>query len=115
MPTPNWECRPGGRKATPKCDKRAKVACPARGQMSAPLQIAHFRVTVRLGEGGMGYVYRCGPQKQDPSLRSLLRETIFVMQAAEHGSLHHSVSDRQLVSVLGGREMLRDGLRQTRA
>ena len=28
----------------------------------------------------------CSAQKQDPSLRSLLREAIFVMQAAEYGS-----------------------------
>ena len=35
----------------------------------------------------------CGAQKQDPTLRSLLRETVFVMQAAEYGSLHHPVSN----------------------
>src|SRR6516225_4275742 len=57
----------------------------------------------------------CNAQKLDPTLRSLLRETIFVMQAAQYGSLHHTVSERQPVSVLGGRDMLRDGLRQTRA
>jgi hypothetical protein len=56
----------------------------------------------------------CGAQKQHPSLRSLLQEPIFVMQAAQHGSLHHSVPDRQAVSVLVGRHALRDGLRQTR-
>ena len=57
----------------------------------------------------------CSAQKQDPSLRSLLREAIFVMQAAQYGSLHHPASERQQVSVPGGRDMLRDGLRQTRA
>jgi hypothetical protein len=29
----------------------------------------------------------CGPQKQDPSLRNLLHDPIFMMQAAEYGSL----------------------------
>ena len=60
-------------------------------------------------------VYRCNAQKLDPTLRSLLRETIFVMQAAQYGSLHHTVSERQPASVLGGRDIVRDGLRQTRA
>src|SRR6516165_7452000 len=45
-----------------------------------------------------------GAQKQDPWLRSLLRETIFVMQAGQYGSLHHPVSERQTVSSLVGRE-----------
>lgn len=35
-----------------------------------------------------------------------LHEPVFVMQAAEHGSLHDSVSDRQLVSVLVGRDLV---------
>ena len=34
---------------------------------------------------------------------SLLREPRFVMQAAEHGSLHHAAPDNQPVSVLVGR------------
>jgi hypothetical protein len=33
----------------------------------------------------------CGAQKQHSSLSSLLREPIFVMQAAEHGSLYNPV------------------------
>ena len=48
-------------------------------------------------------------------LRSLLRETIFVMQAAQYGSHHHAVPDRQMVSALVGRKRVRHGLRQTRA
>ena len=46
------------------------------------------------------------------ALRSLLHEPIFVMQAAEHGSLHHTVPDRQPVSVLVGRDMVRQVLVQ---
>jgi hypothetical protein len=57
----------------------------------------------------------CGAQKQHPSLRGLLREPVFVMQAAEYGSLHHLVSDRQTVSVQVGRKLVRDGLRHTGA
>ena len=44
----------------------------------------------------------CGAQKQHPSLSSLLREPIFVMQTTEHGSLSNPVPDRQPVSVLVG-------------
>ena len=57
----------------------------------------------------------CSPQKYDPSLHSLLHEPIFMMQAAEYGSLHHLVSDRQTVSVQVGRKLVRDGLRHTGA
>jgi hypothetical protein len=38
-----------------------------------------------------------------------------VMRAAEYGSLHDLVSDWQTVSVLVGRDLVRDGLRQTGA
>src|SRR6516225_11257291 len=55
----------------------------------------------------------CGPQKKDPSLCSLLHEPIFMMQAAEYGSFHNSVAERQTVSVLVGRNLVRHGLRQT--
>jgi hypothetical protein len=50
-----------------------------------------------------------------PLLRSLLHKAIFVMQAAEHGSLRNPVSERQHVSVLVGRDRIRHGLRQTGA
>jgi len=57
----------------------------------------------------------CGPQKYDPSLRSLLHEPIFMMQAAEYGFLYNPISDRQTMSVLVGRDLVRHGLRQTGA
>ena len=53
-----------------------------------------------------------GAQKQDLSLCGLLREPVFVMQAAEYGPLYHPVSDRQPVSVRVGRHAVRRGLRQ---
>jgi hypothetical protein len=37
-----------------------------------------------------------------------------MMQAAEYGALRNPVSDGQSVSVLVGRGLVRDGLRQTR-
>jgi hypothetical protein len=40
---------------------------------------------------------------------------IFMMQAAEYGSLHNPVSDRQTVSVLVRRDLVRRALRQTGA
>jgi hypothetical protein len=61
---------------------------------------------IQISAALMAGATRCGAQKQDPALCSLLYETIFVMQAAEYGSLHHTVSDRQPVSVLGGRDLL---------
>src|SRR5215472_825460 len=57
----------------------------------------------------------CGPQKYDPSLRSLLHQPIFMMQAAEYGFLYNPISDRQTMSVLVGRNLVRHGLRQTGA
>jgi hypothetical protein len=36
-----------------------------------------------------------GAQKQHPSLSSLLREPIFVMQTADHGSLYNPVPARR--------------------
>ena len=51
----------------------------------------------------------CVPQKYDRSLRSLLCEPIFAMKAAEYSSLHNLVSDRQSVSVLVGRNLVRHG------
>ena len=77
-------------------------------------------VFVMVPHCGFGYgvqllLHPCGAQKQAPSLRSLLREPVFVMQAAEHGSLHHAVPDRQPVSVLVGLDMVRHGLWQTGA
>ena len=54
-------------------------------------------------------------RKNNPSLRSLLHEPVFMMQAAEYGSLHNPVPDRQTVSVLVGGNLFRLGLRQTRA
>src|SRR5215471_18150093 len=54
-------------------------------------------------------------QKKGPSLSSLLLEPIFMMQAAEYGSLDNLVSDRQTVAVLVGRNLVRHGLRQTGA
>ena len=36
----------------------------------------------------------CGPQKYDPSLRSLLHEPIFMMQAAEYGPPHNPVRSK---------------------
>jgi hypothetical protein len=62
-------------------------------------------------------IYRtnaCGAQK-NLSLRSLLHQPVFMMQAAEYGSLLNPVPDRQTVSVLVGGNLLRLGLRQTRA
>jgi hypothetical protein len=53
--------------------------------------------------------------KKDPSLRSLLHEPIFMMQAAEYGSPYDPAPNRQTVSVLVGGNLLRDGLRQTGA
>lgn len=53
--------------------------------------------------------------EKNPSLRSLLHEPVFMMQAAEYGSLHNPVADRQTVLVLVGGNLLRLGLRQTRA
>jgi hypothetical protein len=47
------------------------------------------------------------------SLCSLLHEPIFMMQAAEYGFLYNPISDRQTVSVLVERELVRIGLRQT--
>src|SRR5215510_5219757 len=44
---------------------------------------------------------------------ALLHKAIFVMQAAEYGSLHNPISARQPVSVLVGRDRIRHGLRQT--
>jgi hypothetical protein len=38
-----------------------------------------------------------------------------MMQAAEYGSFHNPVSDRQTVSMLVGRKLVRHGLRQTGA
>jgi hypothetical protein len=64
----------------------------------------------------MGFsLHRSGPQKKIPSLRCLLHEPVFMMQAAEHGSLHNPVPDRQTVSVLVAGKMLRHGLGRTRA
>jgi hypothetical protein len=50
-----------------------------------------------------------------PLLRSVLHKAIFVMQAAERGSLRDPVSERQHVSVLVGWDRIRHGLRQTGA
>ena len=55
----------------------------------------------------------CGPQKKEVSLRSLLHEPIFMMQAAKYGSLHNPVPDWQTVSVLIEGNLLRHGLGQT--
>jgi hypothetical protein len=49
------------------------------------------------------------------SVSSLLDEARFVMQAAEYGSLHNPVSDRQTVSMFVGRDLVRHGLGQTGA
>ena len=38
-------------------------------------------------------------RKKDPSLCSLLHEPIFMMQAAEYGSFHNSVAERQEYTV----------------
>ena len=38
----------------------------------------------------------CAPQEKDPPLLSPLRESVFVMQTAEHGSVHPSVSGSSL-------------------
>ena len=54
-------------------------------------------------------------RKKKLSLRSLLHELVFMMRAAEYGSLLNPVPDRQTVSVLVGGNLLRLGLRQTRA
>ena len=48
-----------------------------------------------------------------PSLRSLLHEPIFMVQAAEYGSLHNPVPNRKTVSVLVAGKLLRHRLRQT--
>src|SRR5262249_10317125 len=57
--------------------------------------------------------WRCSPppspvvrKKRNPSLSSLLHKAIFVMQAAEHGSLRNPISERQPVSVLVGRDLV---------
>jgi hypothetical protein len=72
-----------------------REACPGRG----------FQRWLWIGSGGV-------VRKNKIRLRSLLREALFVMQAAEYGSLYHPVSDRQTVSVRVGRHALRRGLRQ---
>jgi hypothetical protein len=52
--------------------------------------------------------------KKEPSLRSVLHEAIFMMQAAEYGPLHNPAPDGQCVSVLIAGNLLRHGLKQTR-
>jgi len=54
-------------------------------------------------------------RKKKLSLRGLLHEPLFMMQAAEYGSLHNPVPERQTMSVLVGGNLLRLGHRQTRA
>jgi len=44
-----------------------------------------------------------------------LPEPIFIIQAAEYGSLYNPISDWQTVSVLVGGKLVRHGLRQTGA
>jgi hypothetical protein len=57
---------------------------------------------------------RCRRQKQKSSLSDLLRQPIFIMQAAKHGRLHNAVTGGQLVSVIAGRNAVLAGLRNSR-
>ena len=54
-------------------------------------------------------------RRKDPLLRSLLHEPLFMMQAAEYGSLHNPVPGRQTVSVFVAAKLLRHRLRQAGA
>ena len=83
-----------------------------RGSSPRPPTINPFAVNERLEPPSLESV---SPQKKGPSLCSLLPEPIFMMQAAEYGSLYNPISDWQTVSVLAGRNLVRHGLRQTGA
>jgi hypothetical protein len=60
-------------------------------------------------------ILSCGPQKLCPSLRSLLFQAIFVMQAAEDRCRFDSVSGRQPVPVAAGRNAGLGWFRNSRA
>src|SRR5262245_14535494 len=52
--------------------------------------------------------------KRSRSLRGLLHQAVFVMQAPEHGRLFNAMTGWQLVPMVAERNALLDGFRQAR-